>query len=184
MCRSDDRKHSFLSFPGEIRNHIYSYLFDDQVLELDYKPKHVKIGNPRLRALKFDLHLLLTCRLIEKEVDGFIFDRCTFSFHSHQALRKFVDMVSDADLARIHKLSLSILFSNASDMYEWNELIENVVLKRFDGLRYVGVDLHQQKSGDRAFDETTCDRVCTSILKLVGGIKEGMFVESIYCEFS
>ena len=93
-----------------------------------------------------------------------------------------MDMVSDVDLARIRKLSLNILFSDLADMYEWNELIEKVVLKRFDGLRYVGVDL-QPQSGARAVGEGTCDRVCMDVIKMLGGVGEGMFCfEWICCE--
>ena len=189
MCRSDFRKHSFLSFPGEIRNQIYSYLFDDQVLKIDYKPKsNNKITQPRLRTLRFDLHLLLTCRSIEKEVDGFIFDKSTFSFHSDQALWKFAGMVSDANLARIQKLSLDIVLFSFADMSKWHKAIEMVMFKNFNGLQYVNVDL-QSGSLTREVDAAACLRQCAVCLKWLRATKKGRtlnwsFVSSFLTDIS
>ena len=173
MCRSDTRKPSFLSFPGEVRNQVYSYLFDDQVLKIDYKPKsNNKIKKPRLRNLRFDRHLLLTCRSIEEEVDNFIFDRCTFSFQSDQALWKFVGMVSDTNLARIQKLSLDIVLCSFADMSKWYKAIEMVVFKNFNGLQHVNVDL---QPGSRYWEitEAACLQQCRRCLKWLRATKKG-----------
>lgn len=175
VCRRNYGGPSFLSFPGEIRNHIYSYLFGDQVLKLDYKSKpNNKIRKSRLTTLRFGLHLLLTCRFIEKELDGFIFDRCTFSFHSDQALWKFVGMVSDRNLARIQKLNLDIALSSGWNMPEWDKVIEMVVFKKFNSLQYVSVDLRPPVNRFLRRDEATFLRLCADFTKPLKAIKKGM----------
>ena len=173
MCRSDCSGPSFLSLPGEVRNQIYSYLFDDQVLKLDYKPKtKQENGKPRLRTLRFGLDLLLTCRFIEQELDGFIFDRCTFSFHSDQALWKFVGMVSDTNLARIRKLHLDMVLFDVRDMFKWDEVFNRVVLKKLSGLQYVSVDI--QLANLSRVDEAAVLRQCTGFAMPLVAIKKGI----------
>ena len=161
-----------LSLPGEIRNHIYSYLFDEDFLQLDYKlKKRVEIENARPTKLRFDLQLMLTCRMIEKEVERFIFGNCTFSFHSDQALRKFVNMVPDENVARIQKLNLIIVVpnrsdvSNRSEVSKWLNLVKEVVEKSFHGLRHVRIAMTHTQSGTRISGETTVVRVRSDILE-------------------
>ena len=171
MCRSDPKKHSFLFLPGEIRNRVYSYLFDDQVLRLDYKLRHAQPEQPRVMPLGYNRNLLLTCHFIEKEVDELIFQKSTFLFYSEQAVMKFVSKVPDVHLARIQTLVLRIRLSDNPDMLRWFKLIEKVVLKSFNGLQYVSVVILR---GTMDPDQAACERILDWTLERLGGIKKGM----------
>ena len=115
-----------------MRSSIYQLVFEDQELQLDYKPDETRLYNPRRgKYLKYSLNLLLTCRDIEREVDGFIFSFSKFTFSSDQAVSRFAAMVDDADLAKIQHLSLDI-----SDKFQqqWDEAIKDILVPRFTSL--------------------------------------------------
>ncbi|KAL8791636.1 MAG: hypothetical protein Q9195_005785 [Heterodermia aff. obscurata] len=148
---ADPTKPSFLSLPAEIRNQIYALLFDNRNLTLDYKaPYHKKIQRTRVKPLRFHLEFVLTCHAIERDLDGFIFDRCTFAFRSDQALRKFIGMAPDANLARIKKLSLFVF---VGDMDEWREVVETAVVPKFKSLGGVKLGMYSFRAGKDSLRE-------------------------------
>ncbi|KAG7008525.1 hypothetical protein G7Y79_00005g016660 [Physcia stellaris] len=137
---------SLLSLPGEIRNRIYSHLFNGGFLKLDYKPlSYTETPKPRSRMLRFGLNLLLTCYTIEKEICDYVFDVCTFSFFSDQAVWKFAGMVQEANVARIQKLHLEVPLFYNTDVRRWSELFEKVLLTKFVGLKQIIIDLQPRR---------------------------------------
>lgn len=140
---SDNTRLSLLSFPGELRNRIYFYLFGGDILKLDYKPLERYL--PRPRMLRFGLNLLLTCHTLERELCDYVFDVCTFSFYSDQAVWKFAGMVQETNVSRIQKLHLDVPLFYNTDIRRWSELFEKVVVKKFVELKYVEVDLQPRR---------------------------------------
>lgn len=114
--------------------------------------------------LRFGLNLLLTCYTVEKEICDYIFDNCTFSFFSDQAVWKFAGMVQEVNVARIQKLHLEVPLFYHSDIRRWGELFEKVLLKAFVGLKEIIIDLQPRR-------QVWVSRQPTALQEWIGALK-------------
>lgn len=144
-AKGSKHRHSFVDLPGEIRNRIYAYYYDDMVTEFmskradyalpsqtchitDHVGRRMRrsyfVGQRRLQDKAFadwqksSMSLLLTSHWLATEAAKYLYQETQFYFQGHKFIKNFIRHTAIDSRSFITKLTISYRPRNSSRFRE------------------------------------------------------------------